>query len=93
MLLALEPLRKEKEVAAMLKRGRAYLLAVQEEDGSWPETTRPAGSVSYAQRISTSGWATLALLATRQSSRSHAPRGNAESPLRGARRRAVKARP
>ena len=44
--------------------GRAYLLATQEKDGGWPGTTRPAGSQSYAQHISTSAWATLALLAT-----------------------------
>jgi hypothetical protein len=34
-------------------------------DGSWPETTRPAGQESYAQRISTTAWATLALIETR----------------------------
>jgi hypothetical protein len=48
-----------------IARGRAFLLARQETDGSWAETTRPAGAVSYAQRISTCGWATMALLATR----------------------------
>ncbi|MBY0527821.1 MAG: hypothetical protein K2R98_30775 [Gemmataceae bacterium] len=47
-----------------LKRGRAYLVATQQKDGSWAETTRPSGAESYAQRLSTSGWATLALLAT-----------------------------
>ena len=51
-------------VSRMVSRGRAYLIACQREDGSWPETTRPAGGTSYAQRISTTGWATLALLAT-----------------------------
>ncbi len=53
----------------MIARGRAYLVAQQNEDGSWAETTRPAGNLSYAQRISTTGWATLALLATRETSR------------------------
>jgi hypothetical protein len=48
-----------------IRRGRAFLLARQNPDGSWPETTRPAGDDSYAQRLSTAGWATLALLATR----------------------------
>ena len=48
----------------MIARGRGFLIAGQQEDGSWPETTRPAGGSSYAQRISTAGWATLALLAT-----------------------------
>ena len=33
-------------------------------DGSWNETTRPAGQTSYAQRISTTGWALLALIET-----------------------------
>ena len=47
-----------------LGRARQYLIRTQQPDGSWPETTRPAGSQSYAQRISTSAWATQALLAT-----------------------------
>jgi len=50
--------------AARISRGREFLIARQLPDGSWPETTRPAGQESYAQRISTAGWATLALLAT-----------------------------
>ena len=52
----------------MIVRGRAFLLTQQQPDGSWIETTRPPGNVSYAQRISTTGWATLALLATREPS-------------------------
>jgi hypothetical protein len=54
------------EVRGMLSRGRAFLIAQQNADGSWTETTRPAGNVSYAQRISTSGWSLLALLETRE---------------------------
>jgi hypothetical protein len=50
---------------AVIQRGRAYLLSAQQADGSWPETTRPSGSESYAQRVSTTAWATLALMATR----------------------------
>jgi hypothetical protein len=50
---------------AMLRRGRAFLLATQRPDGSWDATTRPAGGHSYAQHMSTTGWATLALLATK----------------------------
>jgi hypothetical protein len=50
----------------MIARGRAFLIATQRDDGGWPETTRPSGGTSYAQRISTTGWATLALLATRR---------------------------
>jgi hypothetical protein len=49
----------------LLTRGRTFLIKQQQQDGSWIETTRPPGRVSYAHRISTTGWATLALLATR----------------------------
>jgi hypothetical protein len=52
------------DLRTALTRARAYLVAQQSDDGSWPETTRPALQESYAQRISTTGWATLALLAT-----------------------------
>ena len=47
---------------AAIARGRQFLIDRQLPDGSWPETTRPSGQESYAQRISTAGWATLALL-------------------------------
>jgi hypothetical protein len=63
-LLALVPQRDEAEWRPRLRRGRAFLLSLQRPDGSWPETTRPASAESYAQRLSTAGWATLALLAT-----------------------------
>lgn len=45
-------------------RGRAFLEKFQLNDGSWPETTRPSGFVSYAERISTAGWAAYALLSS-----------------------------
>ena len=61
-LLALDRHRDRPGVPAMIARGRAYLIATQQDDGSWTETTRPAGAESYAQRLSTAGWATLALL-------------------------------
>lgn len=64
-LLALDQLRNHPGVPEMIARGRAYLIATQEEDGRWVETTRPAGGESYAQRLSTSGWATLALITVR----------------------------
>jgi hypothetical protein len=41
------------------------LMRRQLADGSWPETTRPAGQASYAQRISTTAWALLALIEAR----------------------------
>ena len=75
VVLALQPLNGRPELAApasdagllteMVTGGRAFLLEAQLGDGSWVETTRPAGQESYAQYISTTGWATLALLATR----------------------------
>jgi hypothetical protein len=64
VLLALVHFRDETGVEDMIRRGRTFLIAAQERDGSWKETTRPAGADSYAQRLSTTGWATLALLAT-----------------------------
>jgi len=73
-LLALMPLRDADALTqpayaagglrAAIEKGRAYLLQQQNADGSWPETTRPAGQDSYAQRISTTGWSLLALLET-----------------------------
>ncbi len=64
VLVALAPLTERTEVPKMLARGRAFLIASQSADGSWPETTRPPGATSYAQRLSTTAWATMALLAT-----------------------------
>jgi hypothetical protein len=64
VLLALARYPDEPGLKDMIRRGRAFLIAAQERDGNWKETTRPAGADSYAQRLSTTGWATLALLAT-----------------------------
>ena len=66
VLLALKQYPKLAGNANMIRHGRDYLLATQKTDGSWQETTRPAGGDSYAQRISTTGWATLALLLARK---------------------------
>ncbi len=68
-LLALAACPSSDLVDGMIARGRAFLIAEQLNDGSWVETTRPLGNVSYAQRISTCGWATMALLATRKHER------------------------
>lgn len=65
-LLALSSLRQQPGIAQAIARGRGFLSAQQNDDGSWPATTRPAGGDSYAQRVSTTAWATLALLATRE---------------------------
>jgi hypothetical protein len=64
-LLALARYPKEDGTAEMIRRGRKYLIEAQDKDGNWPETTRPAGGVSYAQRTATTGWALQALLATK----------------------------
>jgi len=50
------------ELQETIANGRKYIVSQQKADGSWPETTRPANQESYAQRISTSGWAMLALM-------------------------------
>jgi hypothetical protein len=63
VLLALRGLKNHEPIAGMIRRGRAFLVKAQLPSGGWPETTRPPGSQSYAQHISTSAWATLALLA------------------------------
>jgi hypothetical protein len=60
VLLALRESKKPESIA----RGRAFLIASQLPDGGWPETTRPRGGQSYAQHISTSAWATIALVLT-----------------------------
>lgn len=65
VLLALSTGPQVREHQTMIQRGRGFLVATQRKDGSWPETTRPAGAVSYAQRLSTTAWATLALLSTK----------------------------
>ena len=60
-LLALLTVRNA-ESTEMIPRAREYLVGSQNSDGSWPETTRPPNGESYAQRISTTAWALLALL-------------------------------
>ncbi len=65
-LIALTPYRGEEGVTESADRGRSALITMQLGDGSWPETTRPSGGESYAQRLSTTGWATIALLLTRK---------------------------
>jgi hypothetical protein len=66
VLLALAKVRSETGVPGMIERGRTFLLKQQRADGSWAATTRPSGGESYAQQMSTTGWATLALLKTRK---------------------------
>jgi hypothetical protein len=72
VLLALGPFGNDKKIRDLVRHGRSYLVKTQQADGGWLETTRPAGSESYAQRLSTTGWATQALLATRKKNASSA---------------------
>jgi hypothetical protein len=65
-LLSLKDLRFVPGVDEMIRRGRRFLTTRQNPDGGWPATTRPPGGTSYAQRVSTTAWATLALLATKE---------------------------
>jgi hypothetical protein len=53
---------RPEELKEAIANGKKYLVSQQRPDGSWPETTRPANQESYAQRISTTGWALLALM-------------------------------
>lgn len=62
--VALLALRGRRDAASAVARGREYLIRTQLEPGGWPETTRPPGGQSYAQHLSTTAWATLALLST-----------------------------
>lgn len=53
---------RPEQLKEAIANGKKYIASQQRPDGSWPETTRPANQESYAQRISTTGWALLALL-------------------------------
>ncbi|MCW5963440.1 MAG: terpene cyclase/mutase family protein [Bryobacterales bacterium] len=64
VLIALARLRPQHQPLEAISKGRAFLIGQQLETGGWPETTRPSGSSSYAHHISTSAWATIALLRT-----------------------------
>ena len=54
---------RPEELLAAIAKGKAFIESQQGPDGSWPGTRRPAGQESYPQRIATTGWALLALLA------------------------------
>lgn len=46
----------------LIEKAKKQLVDWQRDDGSWEETTRPSGGVSYAHRIATTAWALEALL-------------------------------
>ncbi|MGE0464647.1 MAG: prenyltransferase/squalene oxidase repeat-containing protein [Vicinamibacterales bacterium] len=50
------------ELRDAIAKGRAYLVAQQRPDGSWPATVRGSAAESAAQRLSTTAWALMALL-------------------------------
>jgi hypothetical protein len=62
--LALLALTASHAPAGTLEHARDYLRHTQDQEGAWPETTRPPGAISYAERISTAGWVVYALLTT-----------------------------
>jgi hypothetical protein len=62
--LVLLAIRNRPALRAQAVRGRAWLVGAQLPSGGWQETTRPPGGQSYAQHVSTTGWAALALLET-----------------------------
>jgi hypothetical protein len=64
VLLALSSVGESGRSSKALARGRAFLVSRQLPSGGWIETTRPSGQQSYAEHISTSGWALYALLMT-----------------------------
>lgn len=63
-LLALAAVKRD-DVTPAVRKGRDFLIRAQLPSGAWTETTRPPGGRSYAQHVSTSGWATLALITAR----------------------------
>jgi hypothetical protein len=60
--VALLAIRPRQDATELVKRGREFLLRHQNADGSWPATTRPPRGDSYAQQVSTTAWALIALL-------------------------------
>ena len=62
-----EPTFTRTSLTDAIANGRRYLVRQQLAEGTWNETTRPPGQTSYAQRVSTTAWALLALLETRGS--------------------------
>ncbi len=64
VVLALADVPQTPATTAAIRRATDFLRKFQLSDGSWPETTRPSGFTSYAERVSTAGWAAYALMVT-----------------------------
>lgn len=62
--VAMLALRKSANSGSGIRRARVWLAERQLPGGGWPGTTRPAGGESYAQHLSTTAWAVMALAAT-----------------------------
>ena len=54
------------DVEARITKGRAFLISVQYEDGGWPSAVESSTGGTYARHMSTSAWATMALLTTKR---------------------------
>ena len=65
-LLALNTARERPGIAARILKGREFLVSLQFEDGGWPAARQSSSGETYARHLSTSAWATLALLATKR---------------------------
>jgi hypothetical protein len=65
-LLALNSVREKPDVESRIVRGRTFLASVQFEDGGWPAERQSATGGTYARHISTSAWATMALISTKR---------------------------
>jgi squalene cyclase len=65
-LLALNTVRDNPDVENRIVRGRAFLASAQFEDGGWPAERQSAAGGTYARHISTSAWATMALISTKR---------------------------
>jgi hypothetical protein len=65
-LIALNTVRNKPEIEARITKGRAFLMSIQFMDGGWPAARQSTTGETYARHISTSAWATLALLRTKR---------------------------
>jgi squalene cyclase len=65
-LLAMNTVRERTGIEARIVKAREFLISVQSEDGGWPAARQSTTGETYARHISTTAWATQALLATKR---------------------------